>query len=65
MSEVVESTPAATFSPVRSIPDFLLERSSKSRRIPEVTRCIVEPGAGVKIELDERDLNVLRLTQCS
>lgn len=39
---------------MRSVSDFLLERASLTRAVPQVTLRVIEAGAGVKVELDER-----------
>ena len=55
VSEVVESTSSSAFPTTRSIPDFLLERATMTKAVPELTLYAVdEKGLGIKIELDGR-----------
>ena len=54
VSESVEAAGVTVFPPARSIPDCLLERAISSKAPPLITRCTVEQGSAVKVELDER-----------
>ncbi|MBW1918514.1 MAG: ATP-binding protein [Deltaproteobacteria bacterium] len=54
VSEEVEAPTSTVFPLTRSLPDFMLERAAKTKSMPQVTRCVVEKGTGIKLELDER-----------
>jgi DNA helicase HerA-like ATPase len=52
--EQVDIPSPTAFPPTRSIPDFVLERAKTTKKMPEVSRCEITKGSGVKVELDER-----------
>jgi DNA phosphorothioation-dependent restriction protein DptH len=61
VSETMDVATVPTFSPVRSLPDFMLERAASTKNTPQITQQVVEEGA-VKVELDERQRRKIPLT---
>ena len=54
VSDDVEISEQTAIPLIRSIPDFLLDRATKTNGIPELTQALYDGPTSVKVELDER-----------